>query len=125
MTRRAKHALLHTDTRRLDVQPGMTGSLLVYDRPLTADEAKYAVLRCPLELRYADGFALRALWLPAPLGLLSGLAFALFYVTFAVPIARLADSGSQFSARVSNSAGSVTSNAAALTAPSTAQQSTA
>ena len=35
-----------------------------------------AVLRLPLELRYADGFALRALWLPAPLGLLGGLAFA-------------------------------------------------
>ena len=35
-----------------------------------------AVLRCPLELRYADGFAFRALWLPAPLGLLSGLLLA-------------------------------------------------
>ncbi len=35
-----------------------------------------AVLRCPLELRYADGFVFRALWLPAPLGLLSGLLFA-------------------------------------------------
>ena len=35
-----------------------------------------AVLRCPLELRYADGFALRALWLPAPLGLLFGLLLA-------------------------------------------------
>jgi len=32
-----------------------------------------AVLRVPLELRYADGFALRSLWLPAPLGLLGGL----------------------------------------------------
>lgn len=35
-----------------------------------------AVLRCPLELRYADGFALRALWLPAPLGLLFGMLLA-------------------------------------------------
>lgn len=35
-----------------------------------------AVLRLPLELRYADGFALRALWLPAPLGLLGGLLAA-------------------------------------------------
>ena len=35
-----------------------------------------AVLRLPLELRYADGFALRALWLPAPLGLLGGLLLA-------------------------------------------------
>jgi squalene-associated FAD-dependent desaturase len=32
-----------------------------------------AVLRVPLELRYADGFALRSLRLPAPLGLLGGL----------------------------------------------------
>ena len=32
-----------------------------------------AVLRVPLELRYDDGVALRALWLPAPLGLLGGL----------------------------------------------------
>jgi len=32
-----------------------------------------AVLRVPLELRYADGFALRSLALPAPLGLLGGL----------------------------------------------------
>jgi len=35
-----------------------------------------AVLRLPLELRYADGFALRSLWLPAPLGLLGGLLAA-------------------------------------------------
>jgi squalene-associated FAD-dependent desaturase len=35
-----------------------------------------AVLRIPLELRYAHGFALRALPLPAPLGLLGGLLFA-------------------------------------------------
>jgi len=35
-----------------------------------------ALLRVPLELRYADGFALRALWLPAPLGLLGGLLMA-------------------------------------------------
>jgi squalene-associated FAD-dependent desaturase len=30
----------------------------------------------PLELRYADGFSLRAMWLPAPLGLLGGLLAA-------------------------------------------------
>ena len=34
-----------------------------------------AVLRLPLELRYADGFAFRPLWLPAPLGLLGGMLF--------------------------------------------------
>ena len=32
-----------------------------------------ALLRVPLELRYADGFAFRSLWLPAPFGLLGGL----------------------------------------------------
>jgi len=36
-----------------------------------------AVLRLPLELRYADGFSFRSLWLPAPLGLLAGLLFNL------------------------------------------------
>ncbi|MGH8721813.1 MAG: hydroxysqualene dehydroxylase HpnE, partial [Burkholderiales bacterium] len=35
-----------------------------------------AVLRMPLELRYADGVALRRLFLPAPLGLLGGLLLA-------------------------------------------------
>ncbi|HEY3935066.1 MAG TPA: bifunctional DNA-formamidopyrimidine glycosylase/DNA-(apurinic or apyrimidinic site) lyase [Gemmatimonadales bacterium] len=49
VTRRAKHALIHTDTKILAVQPGMTGALLRYDRPLTAGEAKYAVLQCRLD----------------------------------------------------------------------------
>ena len=35
-----------------------------------------AVLRVPLELRYADGFRFRALFFPAPLGLLAGLLLA-------------------------------------------------
>lgn len=35
-----------------------------------------ALLRLPLELRYADGFVLRSLWLPAPFGLLGGLIFS-------------------------------------------------
>jgi squalene-associated FAD-dependent desaturase len=35
-----------------------------------------AVLRMPLELRYASGFALRALWLPQPFDLLGGLLAA-------------------------------------------------
>ena len=35
-----------------------------------------AVLRVPLELRYAQGFSFRALWLPFPLGLLGGLLLA-------------------------------------------------
>jgi formamidopyrimidine-DNA glycosylase len=46
--RRAKHALIHTDTRILAVQPGMTGALLYFDRELTAAESKYAVLQCRL-----------------------------------------------------------------------------
>jgi squalene-associated FAD-dependent desaturase len=35
-----------------------------------------AVLRLPLELRYAQKFSFRALWLPDPLGLLAGLLLA-------------------------------------------------
>ena len=35
-----------------------------------------ALLRLPLELRYADGFAFRSLWLPAPFGILGGLLFS-------------------------------------------------
>ena len=49
LTRRAKHAIFALGDRRLVVQPGMTGSLLVYDHPLTAEEAKYAVLRAKLD----------------------------------------------------------------------------
>jgi formamidopyrimidine-DNA glycosylase len=56
--RRAKHAVIDLGEDRLVVQPGMTGSLLVYDRPLTAAERRYAVLRAPLddgrELVYRD-----------------------------------------------------------------------
>ncbi|MEO6056023.1 MAG: bifunctional DNA-formamidopyrimidine glycosylase/DNA-(apurinic or apyrimidinic site) lyase [Gemmatimonadales bacterium] len=56
--RRAKHAVLDLGDRRLVVQPGMTGSLIVYDRPLAPEEARYAVLRAPLddghELVYRD-----------------------------------------------------------------------
>ncbi len=49
VARRAKHALLHTDTNTLAVQPGMTGSLLIYDRPLSDEEHHYAVLLCTLD----------------------------------------------------------------------------
>jgi len=48
LTRRAKHAVFTLGDRKLVAQPGMTGSLLVFDRALTADEAKYAVLRAKL-----------------------------------------------------------------------------
>ena len=53
---------------------GAYGELLRMMR--LAGVAPDAVLRLPLELRYADGFALRALRLPAPLGLLGGLLLA-------------------------------------------------
>ena len=49
VTRRAKHALIQTDTRLLAVQPGMTGALLYYDRQLTVAERTYAVLQCALD----------------------------------------------------------------------------
>lgn len=49
VTRRAKHALIHTDTNILAVQPGMSGALLHYDRPLPVAEQKYAVLQCALD----------------------------------------------------------------------------
>lgn len=56
--RRAKHAVIDLGARRLVVQPGMTGSLIVHQRPLTDDERKYAVLRAALddgsELVYRD-----------------------------------------------------------------------
>jgi formamidopyrimidine-DNA glycosylase len=56
--RRAKHAVLDLGERRLVVQPGMTGSLVVHRRPLRADEGQYAVLRAELdngrELVYRD-----------------------------------------------------------------------
>jgi formamidopyrimidine-DNA glycosylase len=58
VTRRAKHAVLDLGDDRLVVQPGMTGSLIVYDRALTPEERRYAVLRAPLddgrELVYRD-----------------------------------------------------------------------
>jgi formamidopyrimidine-DNA glycosylase len=48
--RRAKHAVFRLSSgHRLVVQPRMTGSLIVYDRRLTADERRYAVLLCRLE----------------------------------------------------------------------------
>lgn len=49
MFRRAKHAVLDFGAQRLVVQPGMTGSLLVYDRPLAPDDDRYAVLRAELD----------------------------------------------------------------------------
>jgi len=66
--RRAKHAVFRlTSGHRLVVQPRMTGSLVVYERPLTKDEAKYAVLICTLEdgrlFVYRDVRRLGTVWL--------------------------------------------------------------
>lgn len=47
--RRAKHAVFDLGDRRLVVQPGMTGSLTVHERPLTRDERRYAVLSARLD----------------------------------------------------------------------------
>ncbi len=70
--RRAKHAVLDLGHLRLVVQPGMTGSLIVYDRPLTADEKRYAVLRAPLDnggmLVYRDVRRIGKLMLLDPAG---------------------------------------------------------
>lgn len=68
--RRAKHAVFVMGTRRLVVQPGMTGSLVVHHRPLNEDEARYAVLRATLDdgrtLVYRDVRRLGTLlWLDA------------------------------------------------------------
>jgi formamidopyrimidine-DNA glycosylase len=68
VTRRAKHAVLRLASgHRLIIQPRMTGSLIVYDRPLDSDEAKYAVLTCTLEdgrlFVYRDVRRLGTVWL--------------------------------------------------------------
>lgn len=59
VTRRAKHGVVHLTPadsgrraaapRYFVLQPGMTGNLLIYDRPLEPTEAKYAVLRARLD----------------------------------------------------------------------------
>ena len=36
-------------SRRLVIQPGMTGSLLIHDHPLSREEKRYAVLQAPLD----------------------------------------------------------------------------
>jgi len=66
--RRAKHAVfrLRSD-HRMVIQPRMTGSLIVYRRGLTNDEARYAVLTCELaggrRLVYRDVRRLGTVWL--------------------------------------------------------------
>ena len=58
ITRRAKHAVFHfAGGRRMVIRLGMTGGLVVYQRPLTPDEAKYSVL--VLELTPRSRFVYR------------------------------------------------------------------
>jgi formamidopyrimidine-DNA glycosylase len=70
--RRAKHAVLELGGPRLVVQPGMTGSLVVHERPLAGDDRQYAVLRAQLddgrELVYRDVRRLGTLLLLDPRG---------------------------------------------------------
>ncbi len=58
VSRRAKHAVLELDNGRLIIQPGMTGSLMVYPKGLKPGQETYAVLRAELgggrELVYED-----------------------------------------------------------------------
>jgi len=66
--RRAKHAVFRLASgERVVIQPRMTGSLIVYDRPLSKDEARYAVLTCKLDdgalLVYRDVRRLGTIWL--------------------------------------------------------------
>jgi formamidopyrimidine-DNA glycosylase len=68
VTRRAKHAVLRfASGHRMVVQPGMTGNLLVYDRPLTEMERRYVVFLGKLDGRttfvYRDVRRLGRLWL--------------------------------------------------------------
>jgi len=68
VSRRAKHAVFRLSSgHRMIIQPRMTGSLLVYERRLTRDEAKYAVLICTLtdgrRFVYRDVRRLGTIWL--------------------------------------------------------------
>ena len=68
VTRRAKHAVFRLSSgHRMVIQPRMTGSLLVYDRPLTRGELKYVVLICTLtdgrRFVYRDVRRLGTIWL--------------------------------------------------------------
>jgi len=68
LTRRAKHAVFVLDNgHRLVIQPRMTGSLLIYDRGLTAEERRYLVFDTRLDdggrLAYRDVRRLGTIWL--------------------------------------------------------------
>jgi formamidopyrimidine-DNA glycosylase len=71
VSRRAKHIVIRLETgERLVIQPRMTGSLVIYDRRLTPDERRYAVLQVWLDgggqLVYRDVRRLGTLSLLSP-----------------------------------------------------------
>lgn len=66
--RRAKHIVFRLSSgHRMIIQPRMTGSVIVYERKLTRDELKYAVLICTLgdkrKFVYRDVRRLGTIWL--------------------------------------------------------------
>jgi formamidopyrimidine-DNA glycosylase len=68
VSRRAKHAVFRLSSgHRMIIQPRMTGSFLVHERPLTRAELKYAVLLCTLSdgrvFVYRDVRRLGTIWL--------------------------------------------------------------
>ena len=68
VSRRAKHVVLELRTgQRLVIQPRMTGSLILYDRRLRAEERRYAVLQMRLasgaQLVFRDVRRLGTVWL--------------------------------------------------------------
>jgi len=68
VSRRAKHAVFRlSSSNRMIIQPRMTGSFLVHDKPLTRAELKYAVLLCTLSddrvFVYRDVRRLGTIWL--------------------------------------------------------------
>jgi formamidopyrimidine-DNA glycosylase len=68
VARRAKHAIFRLASgHRMIIQPRMTGSFLVHEKPLTRAELKYAVLLCTLSdgriFVYRDVRRLGTIWL--------------------------------------------------------------
>jgi formamidopyrimidine-DNA glycosylase len=66
--RRAKHAVFRLSSgHRMIIQPRMTGSFLIHEKPLTRTELKYAVLLCTLSdgrvFVYRDVRRLGTIWL--------------------------------------------------------------
>jgi formamidopyrimidine-DNA glycosylase len=66
--RRAKHIVFRLSSgHRMIIQPRMTGSVIVYERELTREERKYAVLICTLsdtrQFVYRDVRRLGTIWL--------------------------------------------------------------